>query len=125
MVIEKELKNLRRLTGASFLMSDFGAAAEAAIDYAGKAIVMAQWRSTARELLDAVGWNDSKIVMRAFVGGATLQISAPTDALYAATELVKSSWTATTTKMAGVPFETDAIYEHCVNRLQKSFRRQK
>jgi cyanophycin synthetase len=109
MVIEKELKNLRRLTGASFLMSDFGAAAEATIDYAGKAIVMAQWRSTARELLDAVGWNDSKIVMRAFVGGATLQISAPTDALYAATELVKSSWTATTTKMAGVPFETDAI----------------
>ena len=70
---------------------------------------MAQWRSTARELLDTVGWNDSKIVMRAFVGGATLQISAPTDALYAATELVKSSWTATTTKMAGVPFETDAI----------------
>jgi len=108
-VIENSLKNLRRLTGASFLMSDVGAAAEASIDDGNKAFVMAVWRATARDFLDAVGWADSKITMRAFAGGATLQVSAPTDALYAATELVEASWAATTARLSGTAYDRDAM----------------
>ena len=108
---DNSLKNLRRLTGANFLMSDVGAAAEAMIGDVNKAFVMAIWRAATRELLDAVGWADSKIAMRAFAGGATLQISAPTDALYAATELVNASWTATIAKMAGEADESVAVAE--------------
>ena len=102
------LKNLRRLTGANFLMADFGAAAEATIADGNKPFVMALWRRAARELLDAVGWADSKIAMRAFDGGATLQVSAPTDALYAATELVEASWAATNAKLVGDVFDVAA-----------------
>lgn len=104
-VIEDELKNLRRLSGANFLMPDHGAAAEAVIGDDSKALVMAIWRRAARELLDAVGWSDRRIAMRAFTGGATLQISAPTDALYAATELVEAAWSATKARLAGDAFD--------------------
>jgi cyanophycin synthetase len=107
MATERSLKNLRRLTGANFLMPDVGAAAEATIADGNKPFVMALWRAAARDLLNAVGWADNKIAMRAFDGGATLQISAPTDALYAATELVQASWAAAQEKLAGAPYDID------------------
>ncbi len=103
-----KLQNLRRLTGANFLMSDVGAAAEAPLDDANKPFAMALWRTATRNLLDAVGWSDSKIAMRAFDGGATLQISAPTDALHAATDLVAASWAAASAQLAGTAYDTDA-----------------
>ena len=95
------LHNIRRLTGANFLMSSTGAAAEADIADADKAVTMALWRAQTRALLDAVGWGDETIAMRAFDGGATLQISAPMDALYAATEVVEASWAATQAILSG------------------------
>ena len=65
-VTETDLKNLRRLTGANFLMTDVGAAAEATIADANKALVLSIWRKSARELLDGVGWTQSKIAMNTF-----------------------------------------------------------
>lgn len=109
MAIETDLKNLRRLTGANFLLRDHGAAAEAMFEGADEALILSLWRIAARALLDAVGWNNSKIAMRAFEGGATLQVSAPTDALYAAQELVDISWAATLAKLAGDAFDVDAV----------------
>jgi len=41
MAIEIKLKNLRRLTGANFLMPEVGAAAEATIADESKAVAMA------------------------------------------------------------------------------------
>ena len=111
MAIEPQLKNTRRLTGANFLMSSVGAAAEARIDDQNKPFAMALWRAAARTLLDGVGWADSIIAMRAFDGGATLQVSAPTDALYAATDLVEASWAATTATLAGETYDTDATVQ--------------
>jgi len=111
MAIEIKLKNLRRLTGANFLMPEVGAAAEATIADESKAVAMALWRTAASELLEAVGWADSKIAMRSYMGGATLQISAPTDALYAATSLVQASWDATVAKVAGNEFDRDAAIQ--------------
>ncbi len=88
------LRDVRRLTGANFLMPCPGAAAEVPLQDGVKGVAMALWRTETRKLLDAVGWQNERIVMRAFDGGATLQISAPTDALYAATEIVEASWLA-------------------------------
>lgn len=106
---EAGLKNVRRLTGVNFLMSEHGAAAEAVIGDKDKALVMAIWRSAVRGLLDAVDWTDSKIAMRAFDGGATLQISAPTDALSSATELVEASWGAARARLSGEAFDSAAV----------------
>ena len=97
------LHDIRRLTGANFLMPETGAAAEALIGDAEKAFTMVLWRREARALLDAVGWTNERVVMRAFDGGATLQISAPSDALYAATEIVEASWDAACARLSGKP----------------------
>lgn len=118
-MIDRKLQNLRRLTGANFLMADFGAAAEAEIADAPKPLVMSLWRQSARTLLDAVGWADRKIAMRAFDGGATLQVSAPTDALVAATYLVQGSWDLTIAKLDGTPFDLDACTAELSTRIDK------
>lgn len=105
------LCDIRRLTGANFLMAETGAAADAMIDEAQKPVFMGFWRKEARALLDAVGWTDEKIAMRAFDGGVTLQISAPADALYAATEIVESAWAAAEARLKGTSgpdLETEA-----------------
>ena len=95
------LSDIRRLTGANFLMKTTGAAAEASIAEDVKAVTVSLWRKETRALLDAVGWEGEQIALRAFSGGATLQISAPTDALYAATEIVEAAWEATQARLAG------------------------
>ncbi len=104
------LRDIRRLTGANFLMPCTGAAAEAPLEDATKGIAMALWRGETRALLDAVDWAEERIVMRAFEGGATLQISAPTDALYAATEIVEAGWNSAHARLTGgTPPERAAI----------------
>jgi UDP-N-acetylmuramyl tripeptide synthase len=47
-------------------------------------------------MLGAVGWNDEQVAVRTYNGGATLAISAPPDALYAATDLNEWAWNAAT-----------------------------
>ena len=102
------LNDIRRLTGVNFLMHCPGAAAEAEIDAAQKGVAMAFWRRRARELLDAVGWQDETIAMRAFDGGATLMISAPMDALYTATVVVEKAWAAAECDLKGDAAEETA-----------------
>ncbi len=43
-------------------------------------------------MLDAVGWPDEILAVRAYAGGASLALSAPPDALYAATDLNEWAW---------------------------------
>jgi len=112
-----DLQDVRRLTGRNFLMPGTGAAAEADIDDANKGLTMSLWRRSARQLLDAVGWQEERIVMRAFDSGATLQISAPTDALYAATEIVEASWAMTQAQLNG---ETGPDIDAEATRLRES-----
>jgi cyanophycin synthetase len=45
-------------------------------------------------MLDAVGWSGERVAMRRYAGGASLAISAPPDALYAATDLNDWAWAA-------------------------------
>jgi cyanophycin synthetase len=50
------------------------------------------WSGEARRLLDAVGWSTETVTARRFQTGAALAISAPLDALYAATAVNEAAW---------------------------------
>lgn len=54
--------------------------------------LVATWESWARKLLDAVGWSVEETTHRVFSDGVSLLISAPIDALYAATEVNESAF---------------------------------
>ena len=77
----------RRLTGPGLLLDGPGAVLEARLAEPERGRAIAAWRQWARRLLDAVGWADETLATRTFAEGATLAVSAPIDALYAATEL--------------------------------------
>lgn len=85
----------RRLTGSSLLLDGPGAILDIAVEKERADAIVASWARNARELLDAVGWNTEVIASRIFHGGASLALSAPLDALYAATEVNETAWAAT------------------------------
>jgi UDP-N-acetylmuramyl tripeptide synthase len=84
----------RRLTGPSLLLNRPGAVLEVRLDDARRDPAIAAWRAAARRLLDAVGWADERLAVRTFAGGASLALTAPADALYAATDLNEAAWEA-------------------------------
>lgn len=59
------------------------------------------WTRQTRRMLDAVGWSTEKTRYRIFPNGVSLAISAPLDALYAATEITEWAWTATEAMVEG------------------------
>lgn len=110
------LTESRRLTGPNLLLDGPGAAAEISVPAAIRDGAIADWSHRVRQLLDAVGWSDSQITSRLYEGGATLAISAPIDALYAATEIVEAAWDFATAKAAK---ETLPDMQSAVDRLSK------
>jgi cyanophycin synthetase len=54
-------------------------------------------------MLDAVGWHREQLAVRTFAGGASLALTAPPDALYAATDLNEWAWDAALSETRGVP----------------------
>lgn len=89
-----ELLDSRRLTGANILSSLPGAVIDVAIPEADRDRVIAAWTTRVRRLLDALGWTSERTFVRVSTHGASLAISAPLDALYAATEVNESAWRA-------------------------------
>lgn len=87
-----KLTDSRRLTGPNLLMNGPGAAAELDVQSTSRDHVVDVWKKHARRLLDAVDWENQKIVIRLYDGGATVAISAPMDALYVATDIVEAAW---------------------------------
>ena len=84
----------RRLTGPSLLLDRPGAVLEVRLEDGKRDPAIATWRTAARRLLDAVGWPDERLAVRTFAGGASLALTAPADALYAATDLNEAAWEA-------------------------------
>jgi len=96
-----KLLDSRRLTGPSLLthrpgaIIDVGVSADApGHSHASPPATLDAWERQARALLDAVGWPEEKTFCRLYPGGASLAITAPADALYAATELNELAWEA-------------------------------
>ena len=59
------------------------------------------WRKHARRALNAVGWSGEKLTYRRNAHGVSLALSAPIDALYAATEVNEYAYQARTAELAG------------------------
>ncbi len=87
----------RRLTGPNLLLDGPGAVVEVALPLAPGAAeaIVAHWREGARRLVAAVGWGGERLAARRHAGGLSLALSAPLDALYAATEVAEAAWRST------------------------------
>jgi cyanophycin synthetase len=89
-----KLLDSRRLTGPSLLQEKEGAVLEVSLAPDEADAAVRAWSEQARALLAAVGWKDQEIAVRRFASGASFGISAPVDALYAATEVNEEAWRA-------------------------------
>ena len=77
----------RRLPGANLHGARPGAVIDVALEPGEVEPLLAAWCRQARCILDAVGWSGEEPCWRVSSGGVSLMISAPLDALYAATEV--------------------------------------
>lgn len=110
-----KLLDSRRLTGPNLWLDRPGAVIEVAIAPSGvgglalsgvEALALSgaeAWESAARRMLDAVGWSGERTAVRRTPGGASLALSAPIDALYAATEVNEWAWEAAVAELTGTP----------------------
>ncbi len=86
-----------------------GAVLDVAIPDDSADAVIGRWRAAVRRMLDAVGWTTEDLRVRPVPGGASLIISAPIDALYAATELNEWAWSVAAGSLTGeAPEEFDS-----------------
>ena len=86
------LEDSRRLTGPGLLWDDAGAILEVHHSGFDPEQIARLWRKHARQVLDAIGWQDQKITERGFEGGHNLAISAPMDLLYSAIFAAETAW---------------------------------
>lgn len=98
-----ELLDSRRLTGPNLLWDRRGAVLDVRCEAGQLDALIDTWREQVRCMLDAVGWQGEEICVRRFSTGASLAISAPVDALYAATEINDWAWDAASGVLAGGP----------------------
>jgi UDP-N-acetylmuramyl tripeptide synthase len=95
------LRDSRRLTGPNLLMDRAGAVIEATREGDDPDRVIALWRDALGRMLAAVGWERETAQARSFPGGLILAVSAPLDALYAATEVNEWAFAATEAALDG------------------------
>jgi UDP-N-acetylmuramyl tripeptide synthase len=108
-VSEYEIRDSRRLTGPNALWERPGAVLDVLMSDGAAADAIAQWQTKARELLDAVDWTEEKLTHRVYPGGVSLALSAPMDALYAATDINETAWAvAEATLTGGSPVDLEA-----------------
>ena len=76
-----------------------GAVIDVALDQQLTGRAIAAWESSARSLLEAIGWGDQRVVSRPFRGGVSLALSAPVDGLYSATDVAEEAWEAAASEL--------------------------
>jgi cyanophycin synthetase len=103
LTIPMELLDSRRLTGPGLLLDRPGAVVDVRVDDAQRDALIAAWQDAASRMLAAVGWGSHRAVARRFIGGASLAITAPPDALYSATDLNEWAWNAAEAAVRGEP----------------------
>ncbi|MBA3893380.1 MAG: Mur ligase [Gemmatimonadales bacterium] len=112
-----ELLDSRRLTGPGLLLDRPGAVADVTVADDRRDDVIAAWRDAVIRMLNAVGWGGERIVARRFAGGASLAITAPPDALYAAADLNEWAWAAAE---AAIRHEPEPDFEPAAERLREA-----
>ena len=93
----------RRLMGPNLFGTRAGAVLDVAVADGDAEPAMLALRSAARAMLAAVGWEREDLIIRRFSGGASLKITAPIDALLAATEINEWALGAANAFLAGLP----------------------
>jgi cyanophycin synthetase len=91
----------RRLTGPNLMLHGPGAVLEVRLEPGELGPAVAAWQVAVRQLLESVGWPNQQLASRPFEGGVSLAVSAPIDALYAATELNERAWAAAAAQLKG------------------------
>lgn len=84
----------RRLTGPNLLWEKAGAVLDIRFDEAQPDVLIDTWKQQAERMLSAVGWGGEQTCVRRFASGGSFAISAPWDALYAATDINDWAWEA-------------------------------
>lgn len=95
------LEDSRRLTGPNLVSPGPGAVLDVRIEAAAATGLVAAWERRVRQILAAVGWSAQSIFTRTHRTGVSLVISAPIDALYAATEVNEWALEAAVAELAG------------------------
>lgn len=84
------LLEARRLTGINVVWDRASAVADIVFEDSDDVdTCLAQCHDALQKMLTAVGWSQHETAEHRFVGGASIAVSAPIDALYAAVELVE------------------------------------
>ncbi len=87
-----EVLDCRRLTGPNVIWDHPGAVLDIACDDDQAGELIAALADRLEGLLAAVGWAEEGLAARKCSGGISLAVSAPLDALYAATEILEAAW---------------------------------
>jgi len=101
------LEDSRRLTGPNLVSPGPGAILDVHVEAADLDALIETWERRAGSVLEAVGWPDERTFARPHRRGVSLAISAPVDALYAATEVNEWAFAAATTDLAGAGPDED------------------
>jgi UDP-N-acetylmuramyl tripeptide synthase len=101
------LEDSRRLTGPNLVSPGPGAVVDAGLDGEEPGRFVAAWESRARQVLEGVGWSAERTFARVHRAGVSLAISAPIDALYAATEVNEWAFAAAVADLQGRAPEHD------------------
>lgn len=101
------LEDSRRLTGPNLVSPGPGAVVDVRVAGEECSGLVRAWERRARQALDEVGWSAEGTHVRVHRAGASLAISAPIDALYAATEVNEWALAAATADLAGTRPEED------------------
>ena len=109
------LQDSRRLTGPNIACRHPGALIDVGLDDATADQAIGVWEWAVRRMLDAVGWAEETSCVRRVSGGASLVISAPIDALYAATEINEWAWSVAE---AGLTDQPEPDFDEAVGRLR-------
>ncbi|WP_372570698.1 Mur ligase family protein [Ruegeria jejuensis] len=82
----------RRLTGPGLLWERPGAVIDVFVEDVDLDLIARLWDRHARSVLDALGWQKEKHIVRQFQGGVNLAISAPMDQLYSSIFVAQTAW---------------------------------
>lgn len=95
------IEESRRLTGPNLFTHLPGAICDIEAAVSEHAALGQAWRSHARTLLDALGWQDSVCFERSHATGISLMLTAPIDCLYAATDLNEAAFAMAEAELSG------------------------
>jgi UDP-N-acetylmuramyl tripeptide synthase len=95
MVLPDTVRDSRRLTGPNLVSDRPAAVLDVDLPPGSADEAVRLWRDEARRALEALGWGSESLIVRQFPGGASLALTAPIDALYAATEVNEWAFEAT------------------------------